>query len=178
MKDFSEYSTAHALITLSGDRTYGHINAVIRNIDEGNYRSPRLCISCQIGSNDSDRIGLKQREETYAWNCGVAGDREGLTLAELEVGVKYMRKIERKLALMKEDAGSPVLFSEYCARILIASGVRYAFINTQWGGGYAKLTDLTMVELHNPHGKTQLRTELCALEQRLFDHYRVEARAA
>lgn len=178
LTDFSEYSTPHAIVRLWGDRTYGHIDASVRHIDEGNYRSPRLRISCQIGSNENDAVGISQRQKTYAWNYGISGGREEMTLDELEIGVKIMRRINRKLNQMDEELGLPETFAEYCARILIASGVNYAFVNEAWGGPHCNPIYLPMAELKTSAGKSKLREMLGELEKRLVAYYNLVAKAA
>lgn len=178
LTNFSEYSTPHAIVRLWGERTYGHIDASVRHIDEGNYRSPRLRVSCQIGSSENDAVGVSQRQKTYAWNYGISGSREEMTLDELEIGVKIMRRINRKLNQMDEELGLPETFAEYCARILIASGINYVFVNEQWGGAHNKLIDLPVAELKTSAGKGKLREMLGELEKRLVGYYNMLAKAA
>jgi hypothetical protein len=178
MKSFSEFSSRHAVIRMYGNNTYGHIDAVIRNLDEGNYRSPSLRVSCQIGPNESDSFGARQRQETYAWHCGIRGSNDAMSLSEMEVGIKYMRRIERKLAQMEAELGAPTLFSDYCARILVASGVNHVFINHDWGGFHVGLDKLQALELNKRSSRVALLDALQTLEQRLFDQYRNDVRAA
>lgn len=175
MTGFDEFKTPYAFVKLYGDRNYGHIEVIIRNIafSDSIWRSPLIRVTCQIGTSDWGGLAMEsQCEAPYAWHHGIEGQSSAMTLSELEVSVKVMRRLEKKLDKMREELGIPETFSEYASRVIIASGVEVAFINDNFGGSYhCKLEDLPHRKLDHYGEKGKLRSDLAGIEADLISRY-------
>ena len=170
MSDFNSYDCPYGYVWIHGTGTYGHMEVTINNLIGGSeiFRKPRLKIHCQIGSSDSSYH--EQYEKPYAWRYGMEGSEDLMALNELEVSVKFMRSFERKMAKLNDELGWPDSYYEFCARILICSGVDHVFFNPAWGG-YSKLENLPCVRLTERCAKGELRDQLRKLEAIMIAKY-------
>lgn len=170
MDKFNSNKTPYGFCKVYGDHSYGHMEIIINNaIGDDYWRKPRIRVSCQVGGGSDS--SPDQFEKPYAWHHGVEANCDHMSLQDLELSVKFMRAFEKKLAKMNDELGSPETFAEYCARILIASGVDPVFINRQWGGGYRELTDLPTRYLSHRSERGDLRKDLIDLEAMLCKRY-------
>lgn len=171
MEGFDSYKTPYAYVRSTGDSNYGHMDVFIRNVfsDSYNYamRDLSIQIHSQIGSPDHD----EQRKRLYATRYGVVSGNDQLSLAELEVATKFMRKLERRMLKFAEELGQEASFAELCYRVILASGAEIAFFNPNFGCGYIKMEDLPHHWLNTVWGKRDCITALHAEEANIIARY-------
>lgn len=111
---------AYAYIEQGNPGYYGHMHLDIRLGRAGSNLGGKIAVSCQIGSDSGYE---PQFAKTYAWRHGfVHSGYDAMTLAELEQGVKAMRKVEKGFERLVAQGGYPVCFAEYCLYVLDAAG--------------------------------------------------------
>ena len=145
-KPFDQYSDAYAHVFLHGAGNYAHMEMTIYNLIPDEWSRVVIKAACQIGISSpypSDRIEVSQVEKPYAWEFGINHvSNSPIPFECLTSACNVMKKVDTKLRKAELTYGSPESFSDYLLRIIIASGVKVAFVNPSWGGGYGKLTEL------------------------------------
>lgn len=174
MSGFQDSKTPYAFVSFYGDRSYGHMAVKIRNlVGVDNWRDPIIAITCQVGGEPTS--SYDPCSKPYAIRVGLEFVDGIASHQAMEDGMKLSRKLDRALKKMEEDFGEPQTFAETCWRVILASGVDYAFTNLNWGGGYSKLEDLPTHRLHQPGSKGRLRVALEEMERTMCAHYAKKA---
>ncbi len=116
----NEKSYAYARIERSSCPAYAHMNLDIRLGRTGYGPGGKIVVTCQIGG-DGDYS--PHFEKTYAWKFGFKqGGYDPLQLADLEQGVKAMRKVEKGFQKQVDEEGYPKSFADYCMYVMQAMG--------------------------------------------------------
>lgn len=109
-----EPNPVYAVALANHERGYGHVRVHI--YEALGYNNGTLTIQCQTGGGES--VG-----ETYGWKHGLT-HYDVLRTEGLRRGYWLMRRIDRQLAKMRTDHGTPDNFAEYALRVLRAAGIR------------------------------------------------------
>ncbi len=170
---FKDHQTPYALVRFYGDRKYGHMEVRIRNlIGKDGWRDPIIVVTSQIGTDDPSYTACLK---PYGIKIGLEFPDNMATTATLEDGLKLSKKLDRNLQKLRDDLGYADGLSETIWRVIVASGVDFAFLNLNWGGGYGQLTDLPTHRLSIAGEKGRLRESLESMERTLVGNYSKQA---
>ena len=168
---FNQDSSKYAFLKTFGEYGYGHFYATIYNLTEKHYGGPILTITSQIGTSYEPPL---KDQEIYAWRWGAAPShsRDGLSLDDMELMLKPMRKIQKRLDKLQTQLGTPRNFQEFLFRLLISADLDYVIVNGNYGGGYTcKLEELPMVDMSYSWAATDLRRAVDEMAEGLIERF-------
>ena len=168
---FNQDSSKYAFLKTFGEYGYGHFTATIYNLTDRTYGGPQLLVTSQIGTSHEPPL---KDQEIYAWRWGAAAShsRDGLSLDDMELMLKPMRKIQKRLDKLQAQLGTPRNFQEFLFRILISADLDYVITNKDYGGGYScQLEELPMVDMSYSWAATDLRRAIDELASQLIDRF-------
>ena len=163
---FNTYDEKYAMVRMCIEHGYGHMTAHIYNLIPGWGCKPTLKVQSQIGGEHEGSCS-----KPYAWKWGVAHDFDVLTANEVAAFAKVTGAIDRKLAKMDAELGYPASYSEFMARVLIASGISHVFINPAWGGAYDTIDHVPRCDIKTGRGRGQMRERLARVERDLIAYF-------
>lgn len=126
---------SYAVAWLEQSHGYGHMNVVIHLPAATEYSWRPECVikvTCQIGGE------TRETHKPYCqkWGLETRFSNSPISVEEIEMAAKLMRKIQRKLDSMNESTGFSDEYAELCQRVLIASGVKHLIAEpTYWANG-------------------------------------------
>ena len=168
---FNQDSSKYAFLKTFGEYGYGHFYATIYNLTEKHYGGPILTVTSQIGTSYDPPL---KDQEIYAWRWGAAPshNRDGISLDDMELMLKPMRKIQKRLDKLQTQLGTPRNFQEYLFRLLISADLDYVIVNKDYGGGYAcRLEELPMVDMSYSWAATDLRRAVDEMAEQLIERF-------
>lgn len=168
---FNQDSSKYAFLKTFGEYGYGHFYATIYNLTEKHYGGPILTVTSQIGTSYDPPL---KDQEIYAWRWGAAPShsRDGLSLDDMELMLKSMRKIQKRLDKLQTQLGTPRNFQEFLFRILISADLDYVITNNDYGGGYScQLEELPMVDMSYSWAATDLRRAVDEMADQLIERF-------
>ena len=168
---FNQDSSKYAFLKTFGEYGYGHFYATIYNLTEKHYGGPILTVTSQIGTSHEPPL---KDQEIYAWRWGAeaAHSRDGLSLDDMELMLKPMRKIQKRLDKLQTQLGTPRNFQEFLFRILISADLDYVITNKDYGGGYScQLEELPMVDMSYSWAATDLRRAVDEMADQLIERF-------
>lgn len=115
-----EYGEMHAVISINKTSSGQYVKTDIAIYDvptSVDYRRITLGI-CSQADNQTEPYGIR------TFQRGEFSD-EGPTLPEMELGIKVLRTVDRKLAKLVESAGYPATFGAVVLRTFNALGVKH-----------------------------------------------------
>lgn len=121
------YAVARA--TLSNG--YGHLEVNVWEMFGYNSQAS-LRLRCQTGGTTGS-----MRTQSYAWYCGMANNSGVISLPEMEVGIKILRRAKKIEERENETRGEPLDFADFVVRQLQAVGVRKLHIIPGINAGYS-----------------------------------------
>ncbi len=176
---FNQDSSKYAFLKTFGEYGYGHFYATLYNLTDRTYGGPILTITSQIGTSYDPPL---KDQEIYAWLWGAEAShsRDGLSLDDMELMLKPMRKIQKRLDKLQTQLGTPRNFQEFLFRILISADLDYVITNKDYGGGYScQLEELPMVDMSYSWAATDLRRAVDEMADQLIERfYPVEKKEA
>ena len=168
---FNQDSSKYAFLKIFGEYGYGHFYATIYNLTDRTYGGPILTVTSQIGTSYDPPL---KDQEIYGWRWGAeaAHSRDGLSLDDMELMLKPMRKIQKRLDKLQTQLGTPRNFQEFLFRILISADLDYVIVNGDYGGGYAcQLEELPMVDMRYSGAATDLRRAVDEMAGQLIERF-------
>ena len=168
---FNQDSSKYAFVKVFGEYGYGHFYATIYNLTEKHYGGPILTITSQIGTNYDPP---KKDDEIYAWRWGANSSHsmDGISLDDMGLMLKPMRKIQKRLDKLQAQLGTPRNFQEFLFRLLISADLDYVIVNGNYGGGYTcQLEELPMVDMSYSWAATDLRRAVDEMASQLIDRF-------
>lgn len=172
MREFKDYETPYAYVTIYGDRQYGHMDVRIRNlVGKDHWVDPLIVVKSQIGGDPAYDMNRK----LYAHKVGIETPDNLAGTRALEDALKLSKKLDKALAKFNEQLGYTESYSELVWRVILASGVEWAFLNPNWGGGYGELIKLPHYNVKRPGGRGLLLTGLRDLEAQITAIYAKQA---
>lgn len=161
--DLIDSGKGYAHAYMMQEHGYGHMIVKIRlgRQQWGSNSSGSVKVSCQIGGE-----GAGQCSKPYAIRYGFDTDGQS-SLAELEIGVKLMRKITRYMNDVNAKVGHSATYAEECQRILDGSGVKQIIVKS--GEGWAasgRMADSDLIDVG-----TESRIKLVAMEAALIKRF-------
>jgi hypothetical protein len=168
---FNQDISKYAFLKTFGEFGYGHFHATLYNLTEKHYGGPVLVVTSQIGTSYDPPL---KDQEIYAWRWGAeaAHSRDGLSLYDMELMLKPMRKIQKRLDKLQGQLGAPRNFQEFLFRLLISADLDYVITNKDYGGGYAcQLEELPMVDMSYSWAATDLRRVVDEMAEGLIERF-------
>ena len=168
---FNQDISKYAFLKTFGEYGYGHFTATLYNLTEKHYGGPILTITSQIGTSYEPPL---KDQEIYAWRWGAtpSHNRDGISLDDMELMLKPMRKIQKRLDKLQTQLGTPRNFQEFLFRILISADLDYVITNNDYGGGYAcQLEELPMVVMSYSWAATDLRRAVDEMAEGLIERF-------
>ena len=168
---FNQDKSKYAFLKTFGEYGYGHFTATIYNLTDRTYGGPQLLVTSQIGTSHEPPL---KDQEIYAWRWGAAAShsRDGLSLDDMELMLKPMRKIQKRLDKLQAQLGTPRNFQEFLFRILISADLDYVIVNGNYGGGYTcQLEELPMVDMSYSWAATDLRRAVDEMAEGLVERF-------
>ena len=168
---FNQDSSKYAFLKTFGEYGYGHFYATIYNLTDRTYGGPILTVTSQIGTSYEPPI---KDQEIYAWRWGAAPShsRDGLSLDDMELMLKPVRKIQKRLDKLQAQLGTPRNFQEFLFRLLISADLDYVIVNKDYGGGYScQLEELPMVDMSYSWAATDLRRAVDEMAEGLIERF-------
>ena len=168
---FNQDSSKYAFLKTFGEYGYGHFYATIYNLTDRTYGGPILTVTSQIGTSYEPPL---KDQEIYAWRWGAAPShsRDGISLDDMELMLKPMRKIDKRLDKLQAQLGTPRNFHEFLFRILISADLDYVITNKDYGGGYScQLEELPMVDMSYSWAATDLRRAVDEMASQLIERF-------
>ena len=168
---FNQDSSKYAVLKTFGEYGYGHFYATIYNLTDRTYGGPILSITSQIGTSYDPPL---KDQEIYAWRWGAAAShsRDGLSLDDMELMLKPMRKIQKRLDKLQAQLGTPRNFQEFLFRLLISADLDYVIVNPDYGGGFTcQLEELPMVVMSYSWAATDLRRAVDEMAEQLIERF-------
>ena len=168
---FNQDSSKYAFLKTFGEYGYGHFYATIYNLTEKHYGGPILTVTSQIGTSYDPPL---KDQEIYGWRWGAAPShsRDGLSLDDMELMLKSMRKIQKRLDKLQTQLGTPRNFQEFLFRLLISADLDYVIVNGNYGGGYTcQLEELPMVDMRYSGAATDLRRAVDEMAEGLIERF-------
>ena len=125
---FNQDISKYAFLKTFGEFGYGHFHATLYNLTEKHYGGPVLVVTSQIGTSYDPPL---KDQEIYAWRWGAeaAHSRDGLSLYDMELMLKPMRKIQKRLDKLQGQLGAPRNFQEFLFRLLISADLDLSLIH-------------------------------------------------
>ena len=129
-----EFKTPYAYIFAQKSGDYTHV--YVRVINVGRPYNDLSNVTLEINSQGGGCSEL--RDYLYGFKHGIVGSGYGsiASLSELEVGVKVMRKVERRLAKDGYPSSNEG-FAAYAGCVLGALGVKHFFYNPHFNIGFS-----------------------------------------
>ena len=168
---FNQDSSKYAFLKTFGEYGYGHFYATIYNLTEKHYGGPILTVTSQIGTSYDPPL---KDQDIYGWRWGAAAShsRYGLSLDDMELMLKPMRKIDKRLDKLQAQLGTPRNFQEFLFRLLISADLDYVIVNDNYGGGYTcQLEELPMVVMSYSWAATDLRRAVDEMAEQLIERF-------
>ena len=168
---FDQDKSRYAFVKIYSGYGYGHFTATIYNLTEKHYGGPQLLVTSQIGTSYDPPL---KDQEIYAWRWGADASHcaDGLSLDDMELMLKPMRKIDKRLDKLRAQLGSPRNFQEFLFRILISADLDYVIVNGDYGGGYScQLEELPMVDMSFSGAATDLRRAVDEMAEQLIERF-------
>lgn len=175
---FNQDSSKYAFLKIFGEYGYGHFYATLYNLTDRTYGGPILTVTGQIGTSYDPPL---KYQEIYAWRWGAeaAHSRDGISLDDMELMLKPMRKIQKRLDKLQTQLGTPRNFQEYLFRLLISADLDYVIVNKDYGGGYScQLEELPMVDMSYSWAATDLRRAVDEMADQLIERFYAERKVA
>ena len=168
---FNPDKSKYAFVKVFGGHGYGHMYATIYNLTDKTFGGPILTVTSQIGTSYDPPL---KDQEIYAWRWGAEAShsRDGLSLYDMELMLKPMRKIDKRLDKLQAQLGTPRNFQEFLFRILISADLDYVITNKDYGGGYScQLEELPMVDMSYSWAATDLRRAVDEMADQLIERF-------
>ena len=174
MEGFDRYKTCYAYVRATGDSTDGRLEVFIYNAfdrDVNGWDRSFIHIYSQIGCGDEFADAARQRSELYARRYGVRGREDQMSLRDLEIGVRFMRLVEKRLAKIRSQRGEPETFAELCFQVMKACEVEIAFFNPNFGTGYDQIESLPRADMTKITGQRDALLQLQNEEEKIVTRY-------
>ena len=168
---FNQDKSKYAFLKTFGEYGYGHFYATLYNLTDRTYGGPQLLVTSQIGTSYEPPL---KDQEIYAWRWGAAAShsRDGLSLDDMELMLKPMRKIQKRIDKLQTQLGTPRNFQEFLFRILISADLDSVITNKDYGGGYlCQLEELPMVDMSYSGAATDLRRAVDEMADQLIERF-------
>ncbi|MFY2597531.1 hypothetical protein ACOTHJ_14795 [Achromobacter xylosoxidans] len=128
----------YAVVRADHSHGYGHIRVSLYDLWPSHCDAPLFTIRCQTGSTDATH-----KHYSYAWKYGIASSYDPLTTAQLQMGLRVMRRVDKALLKLSEDGKRPSQYPEYVLAILHAVGARSMYVQDVVNASVPReLTDL------------------------------------
>lgn len=168
---FNQDSSKYAFLKTFGEYGYGHFYATIYNLTDRTYGGPILTVTSQIGTSYDPPL---KDQEIYAWRWGASSSHcsDGISLDDMELMLKPMRKIQKRLDKLQTQLGTARNFQEFLFRLLISADLDYVITNKDYGGGYScQLEELPMVDMSYSWAATDLRRAVDEMAEGLIERF-------
>lgn len=154
-------NTKYALACSRVEHGYGHIIVHVHDLFENGGNGTTIKIACQVGGEHS-RVNLK----SYAWKHGISNGYDTINTQTAHQGYLLMRRADKALDKVYDEAGSPKTFAEYAVRVLRALGIRKVSVNPKINAGYQDLDKLPKFDSTRDHD--ELLNTLLNMENELI----------
>ena len=168
---FNQDKSKYAFVKVFGEYGYGHFYATIYNLTDRTYGGPILTITSQIGTSHEPPV---KDQEIYAWRWGANSSHsmDGISLDDMGLMLKPMRKIQKRLDKLQAQLGTPRNFQEFLFRLLISADLDYVIVNGNYGGGFTcQLEELPMVDMSYSGAATDLRRAVDEMAEQLIERF-------